>query len=90
MFEKIGQTAEDVATSVSRRNFLGRFGRGAAALATALGGALLLAGNAHAGSGQCCMAANYGGCKHGPCKKGGSDGWGSITVRCSDYPGFCP
>ena len=40
MFEKFGQMAERAATSVSRRQFLGRFGRGAVAVAAAIGGLL--------------------------------------------------
>ena len=33
MLEKVSQLAEHVATSVSRRDFLGRFGKGALAVA---------------------------------------------------------
>jgi hypothetical protein len=49
MFEKLSQMAEQAATSVSRRQFLGHFGR-AAALATAAGA--LLAQTVHAGGGK--------------------------------------
>ena len=40
MFEKIGLLAEQMATSVSRRRFLGRLGRGAMTAAGVLGGLL--------------------------------------------------
>jgi hypothetical protein len=42
MFEKIGQVAEQAATSVSRRQFLGRFGQGALIVAAAVGALLAL------------------------------------------------
>lgn len=47
MFEKVSQMAERMATSVSRRRFLGRFG-GAALAAAAMGGILALPGGARA------------------------------------------
>ena len=40
MFEKVSQLAEQAAANVSRRQFLGRLGRDAAAAAAALGGLL--------------------------------------------------
>ena len=49
MFEKVSQIAEQAAPNVSRRQFLGRFGRSAAAIAAALGGLLALPQVAHAG-----------------------------------------
>jgi hypothetical protein len=42
MFEKVGAKAGQVVTSVSRRELLGRFGRGALAVAVAVGGILAL------------------------------------------------
>jgi hypothetical protein len=42
MLEKFGQLAEQAATNVSRRQFLGRFGRGAMVVAAAAGGMLAL------------------------------------------------
>ena len=42
MFEKFGRIAEQVATNVSRRQFLGRVGGGAMAVAAAVGGLLAL------------------------------------------------
>lgn len=40
MFESIGQHAERVAKAMSRREYLGRLGRGALTVAAALGGIL--------------------------------------------------
>ena len=40
MLEKVNQVAEQAATNVSRRQFLGRFGRTATSAAAALGGFL--------------------------------------------------
>jgi hypothetical protein len=48
MFERTTRFAERAATSVSRRQFLGRVGRGAMTLAAAAGGLLALAGTAQA------------------------------------------
>ncbi len=55
MFEKTSELAQRVATSVSRRHFLGAVGKWAGATATGLA-ALLTAGSARAGSGNkwCC------------------------------------
>jgi hypothetical protein len=47
MFERFSRIAEQTATSVSRREFLGRFGRGAMIAAAAASG-LLLPDAAHA------------------------------------------
>jgi hypothetical protein len=54
MFDNIGRVAEWVATSVSRRRFLGRVGRGAAVTATALAGVLTTGGSAQAAGGYLC------------------------------------
>jgi hypothetical protein len=48
MFDRISETAEKLATNVSRRAFLGRLGRGAAAVAAVAGGMLAFAGKAEA------------------------------------------
>jgi hypothetical protein len=48
MFEKVSQLAELAATSVSRREFLGRFGRGAMVAAAAVGGILVIPEDAQA------------------------------------------
>lgn len=51
MFEKLMQAAEQLATGVSRRQFLGRLGRAALAAAAVVGGAAAMAGEARAGGG---------------------------------------
>lgn len=48
MFESISRAAEQVATNVSRREFVGRLGRAAAGLAGVLGGSLLLSSDINA------------------------------------------
>jgi hypothetical protein len=58
MFEKVSRAAETLATSVStsRRDFLGRVGQAALAAVSVLGGFLLSAKEASAGSGvACCL-----------------------------------
>jgi hypothetical protein len=64
MFEKIARAAEKAADGVSRRDFLGRFGKAALATAAALGGVLALPGgalaNRNSGTAQaCCYSNNY-------------------------------
>jgi hypothetical protein len=56
MFENISKFAESVATDVSRRTFLGRFGRGAMACTAAVAALLSLPAVAHAGGRKfkCC------------------------------------
>ena len=64
MFEKLTQAAEQLATNVSRRQFLGRFGGGALALATAVGGLLALPDVAEAAANRtarCCLGSRQGG-----------------------------
>ena len=63
MFEKVSQVAEHVATSASRRQFLGRAGQAAMLLAGALGGLLALPSAAEAAGGKCCCAGR-GDCYH--------------------------
>ncbi len=53
MFDNIGRVAEQVATSVSRRRFLGSVGRWAGATALGLGG-FLTGATARAGEGYVC------------------------------------
>ena len=86
MFEKVGQIAEQVATSVSRRQFLGRFGGGALAMAAAVGGFLALPAVAQAGGRACgpnssaaCLGKNRGdyctvGFYSGKCRGDGNSG----------------
>jgi hypothetical protein len=56
MFDKVSQSAEWLATGVSRRGFLGWLGKGALAVAGVLGGGLAFSGRAQAGGGyvKCC------------------------------------
>ena len=58
MFEKVSQMAEQAATNVSRRQFLGRFGRGAMVVAAAAGGLLAYPGGALAGRKRCSSDAD--------------------------------
>ena len=51
MFDKVSQVAEQTATSTSRRQFLGRLGRGAMLAAAAAGGLLALPGEIRAAPG---------------------------------------
>jgi hypothetical protein len=53
MFERVNQMAEQMATSVSRRQFLGRVGRGALIAAGVVGGFLASGSEAHAGKRVC-------------------------------------
>src|SRR5262245_6245556 len=64
MLEKVSQLAEQAATNVSRRQFLGRFGRGALAVAMATGGLLAVPSIGHAGRRQprLCLAGSISGC----------------------------
>lgn len=50
MFDKVSQLAEQAATIASRRQFLGRFGRGAMSMAAVAGGLLALPTIAQGGS----------------------------------------
>jgi hypothetical protein len=55
MFAWINQLAEHVAASASRRQFLGRLGRGAMVIAATAGGLLATPGESHAaGTARCC------------------------------------
>jgi hypothetical protein len=53
MFEKVLRLAEQTATQTSRRQFLGRFGRGAMSAAAAIGGLLALPTSTHAATDVC-------------------------------------
>jgi hypothetical protein len=63
MFEQLSQFAEQAATRASRRQFLGRVGRGAMAAAMALGGLLAGEADVHAASGRMCDAMSDLVCK---------------------------
>jgi len=54
LFEKFNLVAEHAATSASRRQFLGRLGRGALIAAGAVGGFLAFGSEAQAGRSKVC------------------------------------
>jgi hypothetical protein len=56
MFDQLMDAAERTATSVSRRQFFGRFGRMAVMAAGVVGGLLAIPTIAEAGSSKCCCA----------------------------------
>jgi len=63
MFEKVSQLAEQAATNVSRREFLGGVGRSALVVAAAAGGMLALPAAARAARrSRLCSANSYGQC----------------------------
>ena len=73
MFEKLSTAAEQVATSLSRRNFLVRAGRAALIVAGVVGGILTLPTEAEAGGKYCCCG--------GRCLTGKACGRGCYRVR---------
>jgi hypothetical protein len=77
MFEKVSQAAEQVATSFSRRRFLGNVARGALGLAGAVAGILAWPSDAHAGGKFCCCG--------GRCFQGNLCGKGCYRVRACSY-----
>ena len=74
MFDKVSQAAEKLATHVSRRDFLGRVGRGALVFAGAMGALLAFPGLGHAKGGA--YPGGHGG--------GGGGGGGSFSCCCYD------
>lgn len=65
MLEKVNQVAEQAATHVSRRQFLGRFGRVATSAAAAAGGFLAFSNFAIGGrkpQGELCNVQSFFGC----------------------------
>jgi hypothetical protein len=88
MFDKISETAEKLATNVSRRAFLGRLGQGALVTAGVLAGMFAFSGKAWAfsGGGMCCLCSST--CYSlgpnnlclSPCRR----------VTCSQYRKVCP
>jgi hypothetical protein len=94
MLQRMGRVAERVATSVSRRTFLGKLGRGALAVAGVAGGFLISSSAARADGKHCCLfsAEGIGGGTFcfprdgGRCPRGllsdGIVGFGA--VKCSD------
>ncbi len=79
MLEKVSQMAEQVVTSVSRRQFLGQFGARAAALAAAVGGLLALPTMAHGGKPPPAACGNHSDIE---CN-------GSLPGDPCDYQGTC-
>jgi hypothetical protein len=65
MFEKVSQVAQQVATQISRRSFLGKVGQFALALAGLLGGLLAVSDDAQAiGRGPvCCYVEGVAVCR---------------------------
>ena len=84
MFEKLSQLAEQAAASVSRRQFLGRFGR-AAALAAAAGALLAQPALARRQRGQCSNWASDIGCQGWPV----GHACGAVTIGDKVYPKYC-
>jgi hypothetical protein len=76
MFEKTRKLAEQVATNVSRRGFLGSLGRWAATAALGVAGVLTASATARASDGNLC-------CYYG----GGCCGAGA-EARCNTHGGF--
>jgi hypothetical protein len=77
MLKRLGQFAEDTATNVSRRHFLGKLGTFALSVAAAAGGLLALTSVTHAGRRQvlCNGMFSTSSCVNnlvgGPCGSGG-------------------
>ena len=80
MFERIGQVAEQMATNVSRRQFLGRFGQGALTLAAAVAGLVALPRIALGGK-PICGPGSAPGCVGEP------EGFGCFGGNCKRSPG---
>lgn len=59
MFEKFSQLAQQTATNVSRRQFLGRVGRGALIAAGVVGGFLAFGSEAQAGRRVCGINSDW-------------------------------
>jgi hypothetical protein len=74
MFERTSQIAEKLATSVSRRGFLGSLGHLAGATALAIAGVLSTAGSGRADNSKtccyCCPVNDFG-CNFTDCVEGG-------------------
>lgn len=83
MFDKIGQAAEKMAIGVSRRAFLGRFGRMAAVAAGVVGGLLTTRNADAAPTTWCCLVpGTYGSsCYPGKCQPK----YSGTTVKCRDW-----
>ena len=86
MFEKLSQAAEQMATGASRRQFLGRFGGAATALAAAVG-ALLAQPAVARGGNFVCDASSADGCagKTVQSKCLVACGTGSVNGHCKSF-----
>jgi hypothetical protein len=73
MFDKISEAAEKLATNVSRREFMGGLGKGALALAGAMGAMLAFPRLVQAGKGLC-SCGNWNVLAYIVCKYGCPDG----------------
>jgi hypothetical protein len=94
MLDKVTHIAEQAATSVSRRQFLGRFGKGAMILATTAGAVLAFPADAAAGR-KCSVDAdcpqNHVCCRGVRCRNtscGGGRVWCGCRYGC--IRGRCP
>ena len=81
MFEKFGQVAERTASSLSRRQFFGRFGQLALIVAAGAGGLLALPGRVYAAPHACGPGSDtcYGAKAGDRCFDGG------VTGKCHYY-----
>jgi hypothetical protein len=87
MFDRVSQVAEALATDMSRRRFLGSFGRWAGATALAMAGVLTTAGSARAANqNTCCVYGvfdlNGGSCSCTACVP--------LGTSCPSVPSSCP
>ena len=64
MFDRVSQAAEKLATNVSRRAYMGGLGKGALALAGAMGAMLAFPGLVQAQGSPCCPVAYYWECDY--------------------------
>jgi hypothetical protein len=84
MFEKLSEIAERSATSASRRQFLGRIGRGALVAAGAISGFLAFGAEAQAGGLKVCGTGSAWQCAGRPV--GSLCGTPSRPGRCKGAP----
>jgi hypothetical protein len=94
MFENFNQLAEAAASGVSRRQFLGRLGRGAMLAASAAAGLLAFCSDAEtarqprvcgAGSSASCLGANVG----DTCYEEGAGTCQTATGKATDTACYC-
>jgi hypothetical protein len=89
MFERFTEAAEKLATNVSRRAFMGRFGKGALAVTGALVALFASPGTALAGKKNCCYYGNSPNtawlCSDGPCPQN----YHGLALQSSFATGTC-